>query len=168
MWHSPTSMFIWNQDSCGTQSLTSIFIFSSFFFFIFKLELHSCRILSVELRSGENRNDLIFLTEKLIAIESGFIVLQSHFQQPQCSQLLLFQMNKAADVLCARPVILTSLLVGFFPSNACVSGQVKRQEDLFLLPWNLSSALGFHPGVWNFCSALADFLCEVEGGRGEP
>lgn len=88
----------------------------------------------MELRSGENRNDLIFLIEKLIAIESGFIVLQSHFQQPQCSLLLLFQMTKAADVLCARPVILTSLLVVFFPSNACVSGQVKRQEDLFLLP----------------------------------
>ena len=67
-----------------------------------------------------------FLIEKLIATESGFIVLQFHFQQPWCSLLLLFQMNRAAEALCTRPVILASLLVGFFPNNACVSGQVKR------------------------------------------
>lgn len=72
-----------------------------------------------------------FLIEKLIATESGFIVLQSQFQQPQCSLLLLFEMSKAAEVLCARPVILTSLLVRFFPSNACVSNVWGRKTCVF-------------------------------------
>lgn len=142
MWHSVISQHVPLKSRFIQNRIWLVSSVSQASFFLDEIILMGCSLSGADIWG---KTEMISFSDRQINCSRVWFHYASiSFPAIQSSLLFLFQMNKAAEVLFARPVALTSLLLGCPQLHLWLwAGKEAGRPVSYLLTWILSSVQDF-------------------------